>query len=67
MAKKGTKLVEIVARVSTVGFMQTPTFVAKWAIGLYSTWVARKYSLRPKLLECFKKSQCPKLGGGFPN
>jgi hypothetical protein len=26
-----------------------------------------KYSLRPKLLECFKKSQCPKLGGWFPN
>jgi hypothetical protein len=25
------------------------------------------YSLRPKLLECFKKSQCPKLGGWFPN
>jgi hypothetical protein len=21
------------------------------------------YSLCPKLLECFKKSQCPKLGG----
>jgi hypothetical protein len=25
------------------------------------------YSLRPKLLDCFKKSQCLKLGGWFPN
>jgi hypothetical protein len=25
------------------------------------------YFLCPKLLECFKKSQCPKLGGWFSN
>jgi hypothetical protein len=25
------------------------------------------YSLRPKLLDCFKNSQYPKLGGWFPN
>ena len=25
------------------------------------------YSLRPKLLECVKKNQCPKLGSWFTN
>jgi hypothetical protein len=25
------------------------------------------YSFHPKLLECFKKSQCPKLGDWFSN
>jgi hypothetical protein len=47
MAKKGTKLVEIVARVLIVGFMQMPAFSTNWAVGLprsmSSMWVAKKY------------------------
>jgi hypothetical protein len=34
MAKKGTKLIKIVAKILTFGFVQTLAFVAKWAIGL---------------------------------
>jgi hypothetical protein len=29
MAKRGTKLIEIVAKILTLGFVQTPAFAAK--------------------------------------
>jgi hypothetical protein len=34
MAKKGTKLIEIVAIISILGFVQTSAFATKQAVGL---------------------------------